>query len=74
MCNYGFARCVAISTAKELCNLGSNVAMWMWNVEGKAINQGSNVNVEGKDEVEMQTPINDSGIFTEESRSTQPSP
>ena len=33
-----------------------------------------NVNAEGKDEVEMQTPINDSGIFTEISRSAQASP
>ena len=34
------------------------------------------MNAEGKDEVEMQTPIDDSGIFTEVSRSAQafPSP
>ena len=40
----------------------------------KAHNEGSNVNVEVKDEVEMQTPIDDSGIFTEVSRSAQASP
>ena len=33
--------------------------------ESKAIDQGSNVNAEGKYEVEMQTPVDDSGIFTE---------
>ena len=36
----------------------------------KAHNQG----VEGKDEVEMQTPVDDSGIFTEVSRSAQAFP
>ena len=40
----------------------------------KAHNQGSNVNVEGKDEVEMQTPVDDSGIFTEVSRSASLEP
>ena len=39
--------------------------------ESKTINQGSNVNVEGKDKVEMQTSVDDSGVFTEVSRSTQ---
>ena len=34
----------------------------------------NNVNAEGKDEVEMQTPIDDSSIFTEVSRSAQASP
>ena len=34
----------------------------------------NNVNAEGKDEVEMQTPVDDSDIFTEVSRSAQSSP
>ena len=42
--------------------------------ENKAINQGSNVNAEGKDEVEMQIAVDDSSIFTEVSRSAQASP
>ena len=42
--------------------------------ESKAINQGSNVNAEGKDEVEMQTPVDDFGIFTKVSRNAQASP
>ena len=33
-----------------------------------------NVNAEGKDEVEVQTPVDDSSIFTEVSRSAQASP
>jgi hypothetical protein len=37
-------------------------------------NLDNNVNVEGKDEVEMQTPIDDSDIFTEVSRSARASP
>ena len=32
-------------------------------LESKAHKQGSNTNAEGKDEVEMQTPVDDSGIF-----------
>ena len=40
----------------------------------KAHNQGSKVNVEGKDEVEMQTPLDDSSIFTEVLRSAQAFP
>ena len=40
----------------------------------KAHNQGSNLNAEGKVEVEVQTLIDDSGIFTEVSRSAQASP
>ena len=40
----------------------------------KAHNQGSKVNAEGKDEVEMQTLIDDSGIFIKVLRSSQASP
>ena len=42
--------------------------------ESKATNQGSNVNAEGKDEAEMKTPVDDSGIFTKLSRSAQATP
>jgi hypothetical protein len=28
MRNYGFAKCITISTAKELCTLGSNRINW----------------------------------------------
>ena len=42
--------------------------------KSKAINQGSNVNTESKDKVEMQTPVDDFGIFTEVLRSAQASP
>ena len=42
--------------------------------ESKAHNLGNNVNTEGKDEVEMQTPIDDSGIFIDVSRSAQAPP
>jgi hypothetical protein len=41
--------------------------------EDKEHNQVSKVNAEGNDEVEMQTPVDDSGIFTEVSRSAQAS-
>ena len=33
-----------------------------------------NISAEGKDEVEMQTPVDDSSIFTEASTSTQAFP
>ena len=43
--------------------------------ESKVHNQSSNKNTEGKYEVEMQTPVDDSGIFTEyrEARKLPPS-
>jgi hypothetical protein len=42
--------------------------------EGKAHNQDYNINAEAKDEVEMQTPIDNSNIFTEVSRCAQAFP
>ena len=63
MYNPGFASVLLSLPQKELCNIGSN-----------PINQGSNINAEAKYEVEMQTPIDDSNIFTEVSRSAQASP
>jgi hypothetical protein len=61
---------------KELCNLGFNPINKPINYarKGKAHNQDCNINTEAKDEVEMQTPIDDSGIFTKVSRSMQASP
>jgi hypothetical protein len=72
MCNYSFARCVAISTAKGVMQL--KFQSYQLNSKSKAHNQGSNINAEAKEEIEMQTPIDDSGIFTEVSRSVQASP
>jgi hypothetical protein len=42
-------------------------------LESKHITKVYNINAECKDEVEMQTPVDDSGIFTEVSRSAQTS-
>jgi hypothetical protein len=42
--------------------------------KSKEDNQGSSINAEGKDKVEMQTSVDDSSIFTKVSRSAQASP
>ena len=75
MCNYSFARCV-ISTAKRViqARFQSYQLAYHLSYESRAHNQGSNINVEAKYEVEMQTPVDDSGIFTEVSKSAPASP
>ena len=71
MCNYGFASMLLSLPQKELCNLGSNTSNQARKVKHKS---SSNINTEAKDEVEMHTLVDDSGIFIEASRSMQASP
>ena len=76
MCNNSFARCIAISTSKGVIQPRFQFYQiaYQLSMKSKAYNQGSNVNAEGKDEVEVQTPVNDSSIFTEVSKSAQAFP